>query len=186
MDGDLERKLRDLIDRQEIWSVMVRYSRGIDRLDREIVRSAYHDDATDDHQMFVGAADAFIDWAFDLHGGAQVNTHHILTNHSCEIVGDDAYAETYYTYLGQNKEPPHLMSMGRYIDHLQRRDGVWRIFRRVCVIESGFDLTETNMQNIQEASLSRTDPLPPATRDRGDVSYLRPPVSPWTGTAAKP
>jgi hypothetical protein len=32
----------------------MRYSRGIDRLDRDMLLSAYHPDAIDDHGMFVG------------------------------------------------------------------------------------------------------------------------------------
>ena len=65
MDQMLEKKLRELIDRQEIWSILLRYARGIDRLDRDLIRSCYHDDAVDDHHTFVAKPDEFIDWAFD-------------------------------------------------------------------------------------------------------------------------
>jgi hypothetical protein len=37
----------------------------MDRLDRELVRSAYHDDAIDDHAAFVGPVERFLDWAFN-------------------------------------------------------------------------------------------------------------------------
>jgi hypothetical protein len=43
MDAALEQKLREMIDRQEIWQVMMRYGRGLDRFDRELVRSCYWD-----------------------------------------------------------------------------------------------------------------------------------------------
>ncbi len=57
MDSQLEAKLQDLIDRQEIWAVIMRYARGIDRLDRGMVRSCYWDDAIDDHHGYVGGPD---------------------------------------------------------------------------------------------------------------------------------
>ena len=41
----------------------------MDRLDRELARSAYHDDAIDEHGGFVGPVDGFLDWAFAYHAG---------------------------------------------------------------------------------------------------------------------
>ena len=39
IDSDLENKLRELLDRDEIRAVMMRYARGLDRLDFELARS---------------------------------------------------------------------------------------------------------------------------------------------------
>lgn len=173
MDTELASKLRNLVDRDEIWAVMLRFARGIDRFDRELVRSAYHDDATDDHGVFVGSANDFIDWALELHNNSQSITHHLLTNHSCEVDGDEAHAETYYTFIGVNLKPPHLLSMGRYVDHLQRRQGVWRISSRVCVIEHNFDIADSAVFGLAAPPPGLAPPLP-ATRDRDDLSYQRP------------
>ncbi|GLR67103.1 hypothetical protein GCM10010909_17840 [Acidocella aquatica] len=175
MDATLERKLCELIDRQDIWSVLLRYGRGLDRLDRDLIRSCYHDNAVDDHHVFVGTSDAFIDWAFENSRAFNMVHHHGVNNHTCELDGDDAYAETYYTYIGANVQPPHLLSIGRYIDHFQRRDGVWKIANRVCVIEKTFDLTETTDRSAESGNL-RYGPLRPATRDRSDLSYQQPVV----------
>ncbi len=38
-----------------------RYSRGVDRLDRDEMRSAYWPDAIDEHGVFVGNAWEFVD-----------------------------------------------------------------------------------------------------------------------------
>ena len=173
MDADLERKLREMLDRQEIWSVMLQYARGIDRFDRALVRGCYHDDALDDHHSFVGSADAFIDWAFAFHGQFQTVHHHGLSNHFCEIEGDDAYSETYYTFIGANLAPPHLMSIGRYIDHLQRRNGGWKIASRVCTIEQNFDLSDNVGADVVADTSGLAPPLH-AGRDKNDLSYLRP------------
>jgi hypothetical protein len=142
METDTNQKIRELIDRDEIWSVILRYTRGIDRCDRDLVLSCYHDDAIDDHHTIIGRPAEFVDQTFQYHRKFQTMHHHIVTNHTCDLDGDDAHTETYYTFIGVNVEPPHLLSMGRYIDHLQRRNAL-------------------------------APPLA-STRDRNDVSYLRP------------
>ena len=47
--SDLERRLRSVLDRQEIHDALVRYCRGIDRCDERLVLSAFHADAMDNH-----------------------------------------------------------------------------------------------------------------------------------------
>jgi hypothetical protein len=173
MDAALEKKLQELIDRNDIWTVLLKYSRGLDRLDHDLIRSCYHDDAIDDHHVFVGAPDAFISWAFDYSVTCNTVHHHGLGNHYCVLDGDNAHSETYYTFIGGNLKPPHLLSIGRYIDHFQRRDGVWRIANRVCVIEKLFELSEQVGANYAG---SHDDPLRTASRDRNDLSYQRPVV----------
>lgn len=174
MTPEMDDKLRAIIDRDAIWQVLLRYARGLDRLDRELVRSCYWDDAIDDHHLFVGGPDAFIDWAFEDCRRLSNNQHHGLSNHYCELDGDDAYAETYFTFIGDNITSPHLLSMGRYIDHFQRREGEWKFANRVTVIEKGFDLDACGADAMIQAGDTRFGPLRPASRDRFDLSYLRP------------
>lgn len=105
---------------------MERYARGIDRQDRVLLRSAYYDGAVDDHVGFVGEVDDFIDWALAYHG-SQTRYQHYLLNHTADIDGDQAHAETYYLFVGTDREPAnHLtVSGGRYVDRLERaRRGV--------------------------------------------------------------
>ena len=169
----MDEKLREIIDRHEIWRVMQRYGRGLDRVDRELVRSCYFDDAIEDHGMFVGIPEDFIDWADQTTLGF-LCTHHGLMNHYCEIDGDDAHAETYYLFTGVAEKPPHLLSMGRYIDHFQRRNGEWRIANRVAVIEKNFDLYDGHPWGGDRIGRGPEAGEPSATRDRSDVSYQRP------------
>lgn len=176
MDQRLESKMRELIDRQEIWSLLLRYARGIDRMDRQLVRDCYWDDAIDDHHSFVGSPDAFIDWVFDARKDVAGVQHHGINNHYCEIDGDNAYSESYYTFIGANLTPPHLLSIGRYIDHFQRRDGIWKMANRVTVIEKTYELHETAIDAITIAGDTSYGPLLPATLDRSDLSYMHPVV----------
>jgi predicted NAD-dependent protein-ADP-ribosyltransferase YbiA (DUF1768 family) len=172
MDAILEKKLRELIDRQEIWQVLQRYGRGLDRIDSELTRSCYFDDVIEDHGFFVGKVDEFIDWANQTSRQFTVH-HHSLMNHVCDLQGDDAHCETYFLFIGAAEKPPHLMSMGRYVDHFQRRDGEWRIANRVTVIERNFSLFDSHLDPSVDSPYS-DEAARLASRDRNDVSYQRP------------
>src|SRR4029077_1779781 len=80
-DAALEAKVQELADRAEILECMHRYTRGMDRLDRELVRSAYHDDAIDIHLTIVAEVEEFLDWAFTYHRKQSCHQHYI-TNHT--------------------------------------------------------------------------------------------------------
>ncbi len=168
----MEAKLCDMLDRQAIWQVLQRYGRGLDRLDVELARSCYFDDATEDHGHFVGPPDAFIEWANAV-SRRFLSTQHAVMNHYCELAGDDAYAETYFQFTGVASQPPHLLSVGRYIDHFQRRDGEWRIANRVAIVEGSFDLPDSQLAAQFPPAYGPGESCP-ASRDREDVSYQRP------------
>ena len=124
LDARLERQLRELIDRQAIHDVILRYCRGVDRLDRALILSAYHPDAIDDHGIFVGGPEAFADHFSAFHATRQTATQHIVTNHTCELDGDTAHCETYWLFAAMNREgPPLSLGGGRYVDRMERRAG---------------------------------------------------------------
>jgi ketosteroid isomerase-like protein len=171
MDAKEEAKLRVMMDKYEIHQVMLRYGRGLDRLDNELLRSCYFDDAIEDHGHFVGKPDDFIAWA----DGTTLmfeSTAHAVLNHFCDLQGDNAYTETYYLFTGRAKEPPHLMSTGRYIDHFQKRNGEWRIANRVTIIDATYGLDNHAAAALPSPYVAGQNPQ---TRDRNDVSYHRPP-----------
>ncbi|MCJ7436647.1 MAG: nuclear transport factor 2 family protein, partial [Acidimicrobiia bacterium] len=60
--SSLPMTLQDLAAQQEIRDVLIRYTRGIDRMDADLVRSTYHPDAHDDHGAYQGGVDGFIEW----------------------------------------------------------------------------------------------------------------------------
>lgn len=175
MDADLEARLRDLLDRDAIFQVLLRYARGLDRLDNELVRACYWDDAIEDHGQFVGTPDGFI--AYADHVTLMFETaQHGLLNHVCDLQGDDAYCETYYQFTGVTPgDGPNLVSTGRYVDHFQRRGSTWRIANRVALVESQMDVPKAAMLAHLPPAYSAEAPCQ-ARRDRGDVSYDRPPV----------
>jgi hypothetical protein len=79
--AELERTVTELADRQAIRDVLMAYSRGIDRLDRKLLISLYHEDAIDDHGVFVGTREEFADWAIAMHTATHLSHQHcILTS----------------------------------------------------------------------------------------------------------
>lgn len=74
----------ELADREAIREVAYRYARGVDRLDAEIMRSAYWPEATDDHGRFSGNGWEFVDRVMATHGRWRA-TMHCNMNHSIEF-----------------------------------------------------------------------------------------------------
>lgn len=177
--------LRDLLDRRAIWECLLRYARGVDRFDAELIRSAFHDDALDDHGKFVGDAAEFVEWAVGQHTHAHLGHLHNLFNHTCELDGDVAHTETYFMFAGMNREGrPLVLNGGRYLDRFERRDGEWRIAYRTLMRDWGM-LTERPDPDDISSYTSNRDHLPaevkaflnqsaPSRRDRADLSYVRP------------
>jgi hypothetical protein len=181
---ELERTVAELADRQAINDCLMTYSRGIDRLDRELLISVYHEDAIDDHGVFVGNREEFADWAIAMHTATHLSHQHCIFNFTCDLHGNVAHTETYYMFVGMNQTgTPMAMSGGRYIDRLEKRDGRWAIAARVCVrdwaplekIPEVMDQAAmTVVKGLDERTkqLMRTGSQP--RRDRTDVSYQRP------------
>ena len=148
-DVELRERVARLEARAAILDCIQRYAREVDRRDRLLLRSAYHDDAVDDHVGFVGPVADFIDWAFAYHS-TQTRYQHYLLNHTAEVNGDEAHAETYYLFVGTDREPANHMTLsgGRYVDRVERRDGRWAIVDRVCVVEWNAESTNLITQEV--------------------------------------
>jgi len=156
--------VRYLKDRADILDCMNRYTRGADRLDRELLLSAYHPHATDDRGAFTGGPEARVDWLLAYLRTLRHTSHHI-SNFTIEIDGDVAHCESYVitTSLPEGEETVTLGG-ARYIDRFERFEGRWAIAHREAVM----DFTVT----------TPTSGLPPkvlhGTRDPSDRSYARP------------
>ncbi len=169
--NDLEEKLQALLDKQDILECLTRFSRGMDRFDRDVFLSAFHSDATIAAGPFVGSAAECYDWAMPMHEAGQVSTHHNLLNVTYDIDGDTAHTETYYLFVGRNRDETNWAAGGRYIDRLERRDGRWGILLRTNVIEwSGMVPT----MELPFAGLVGVDLNGSAVRSSADISYRRP------------
>jgi hypothetical protein len=184
--GDvLARKVEELWDRQAIHDCIARYCRGVDRFDRELILSAFHPDALDEHGKFVGNPEEFVDWALGQHGAAHLSHQHLILNHCCDLDGATAHTETYFMFIAMNKTgKPVTMGGGRYVDRLEKRDGHWAIAARVCLRDwsmmdqqpdmndlSSFTSTRALLSEVERAFMNDGRA---ARRDRTDPSYDRP------------
>ena len=166
-----EAALQRLLDRQSIIDCLLRYTRGVDRGDWDLMSSAYHEDALDDHGYFVGRGVELAKWSAEfrrLNPSVRV-VRHTLTNHTFEFDGPDtAHVETYYaadTVL-DGDTPVLRTSLGRYVDRFERRGGDWRIAARVCTVEASGECGYLAPDAKAGFEAGR--------RDKSDVSYQRP------------
>lgn len=168
MPGD---RVAALIDRQDILDCLTRMSRGSDRFDRDLFLSAFHADAVIAAGPFVGNPGDLYEWSRGLQEMAHTTTAHVLLNHSCEIEGDVAHAETYYLYTAANRDDTNILAGGRYIDRLERRDGVWKLALRNNMIEwsSVVPALANPLAASPDILLNGTP-----SRSREDPSYSRP------------
>jgi hypothetical protein len=167
-------RLEALLERQEILDCLTRFSRGMDRFDRDLFLSAFHDDAVIAAGSFVGSPAALYEWAQPMHATGQVATFHNLLNNTTDIDGDMAHSETYYLFVARNADDSNWLAEGRYIDRLEKRAGEWRIALRTNVIEwSGVAAT----MPIPFADVPGIHGNGAPSRSREDPSYTRPLVN---------
>ena len=130
--------LEALLAEREIRQCLARYCRGIDRMDRRLLESVYWPDAVDDHDVWSGPPDAFIEWVLAslIHFDQSV---HMLGQSLIEFVSPtEAQVETYlFNYLRPRDENRvrEVLLGGRYLDVFTRRDGEWRIQHRRLVTD---------------------------------------------------
>ena len=131
----LERRVQELLDKEEIRQMMYSYARGTDRCDADLIRAAYHEDAWDDHGSFRGNREAVVDAIAPNSSGALDSMHHI-GNILIELDGDAANVESYFMACQVREKDGRTytrLRAGRYVDRFERRDGRWRIARRRVV-----------------------------------------------------
>lgn len=138
--------LQRLADERELNALLIRYCRGVDRCDEELIRSCYHPDAMDDHGAFKGSGWDFAAYITKAHKGRPLKQH-ALSNVSLEIRGDIAWGESYSEMRTTTASGELVYGFGRYIDRFERRGGEWRIADRRVTVEgvasaSGFDASD--------------------------------------------
>ena len=138
MDAALEEKLKALIAKDEIRDALMRYARGVDRGEPDLISSAFWPDAVDDHGgvTLVGteAGPRFTGSRKLSASGAA--GQHFMGNITIELEGDKAYTESYFvSYLVVDRDGAEYTRFrgARYIDRFERRNGTWKIAYRVVV-----------------------------------------------------
>jgi hypothetical protein len=193
MSQALPPELQEVVDRQKIYDVLTRYCRALDRCDVELMKSVYWEDGFDDHGVFAGNAQAFAEFIIrEIQEWFEVTMHAIMNVHM-ELDGDKAYTEAYLfayhrvkadrrkiedvfgaTYLRQfvgegEPAPQDFFFGGRYVDRLEKRNGIWRIAKRTVVMDWNRSEPTRSLWDEGMFSVLKTH----GTRDRTDPVYQR-------------
>lgn len=168
-------KIEEVSARLEIHDALLRYCRGLDRLDMSLVRGAFHPDAYIHfpESLHVGSADGFFDFlAAEM--PRFVKTMHFLGNSLVEFDGPHmAYVETYLNADHQGSERHHWTNQNvklwaRYLDRFEERDGVWLIAERQLMVDWMYRYpTEHFFDDHPDASIDSRDGTDPTARPVG-------------------
>jgi hypothetical protein len=167
----LRRDVQYLMDRQAILDCIASHARGHDRHDPDLITAAYHIDGWDEHGKAINPGPAYAEWINPVHAAGSRNHLHNVTTHTCEIDGDVAHAESYVLVglLNHDGKTARFIN-GRYVDRLEKRDGVWRIAVRRSTVELMITADAAALKSpiFTDQGYSR------GTRDKRDLSYVRP------------
>ena len=142
-------------DRVAIAEALRRYVRGVDRKDWLLVRTAFHEDAFDDHGPYKGGVDGFIAMVQERHANIAQSIHMVTDSFIEFSTPADALVESgflvYQMFADLSSGRPvgnsgaasdqamlpftHQDVIGRYIDHFALKNSQWRIQYRVVVVE---------------------------------------------------
>ena len=185
MAPNLEAKVQELWDREQIRQCLLRYCRGSTALIatsscRRSIPIAWTNMASSSairKSSPTGRSASTV--------AAHQSHQHCLLNQTVEFDGDTAHAETYFMFdLHEPKGKPLTLGGGRYVDRLEKRNGEWRIAARVTLRDwammdeiadmsdlTSFTSTRALLSEIEKAFMNAG--RGPA-RDRSDPSYDRP------------
>lgn len=164
--------LEELSARAHIHDVLLRYCRGLDRLDMDMVRGAFHHDAYIHfpESLHVGSVHGFFDFLADEMPRFE-RTMHFLGNSLIDFDGPHtAYVETYLHADHQGSDRHHWKNetvklWGRYVDRFEERDGVWLIAERRLLVEWMYKYPAQGwFDDHPDASVSRRDGTDPSLR----------------------
>ena len=134
----LDLALQELVDRAGIRDLMMRYARGLDRDDLDLVASTFTSDA---YANYPGREGRGLD---NIIGGLRASSSrsdrrtHFMGDQEIQIHGDTADVETYaIDYILYTVEGIQYQSTGglRYQDRMVRRNGGWQVEYRVLHVD---------------------------------------------------
>lgn len=142
-------------------------SRGTDRIDGDILRSAFHDDAVVHFgHIYEGPVAGWIESSL-VHQATQSQRQHLVGNIIVRVDGDKATAESYG--IDRHKTPMNgqvldLVMATRTLDKFERRDGKWGIVERTKMMDWARAISA-------DESLYEHSPLVRGADDNSDLSY---------------
>lgn len=130
----------EVVARESLRHLVAAYGHAIDRRDWALLRTLYHDDATDDHTpYYCGPVDGYIAWLPGMMANWRATMHTAMST-LFVIDGDHAQGEiaarAWHLTLDGSRQ---FVAWGRYADHYDRREGIWRFARRSFILDHAED-----------------------------------------------
>lgn len=168
-------RLENMMSKMEIQEVLMRYGRGVDRADEDLLKSCYHPNAIEEHgSAYAGPAFAYIEGAVGRIRKMGTMAHYICNIH-IDLDGELAYAEAYvltFARFDRDGESFDTLTGGRIVDRFERRSGEWKIAHRKMTFDWNRD-----MPSNEGWCLGMFDPADPkmtfGSKDKDDLSYQR-------------
>ncbi|GLI54557.1 hypothetical protein PM10SUCC1_00720 [Propionigenium maris DSM 9537] len=141
---NLEERMMEVIDKQDITEVIYKYARSLDRMDADLMKSTYWPEGTEEHQDPL-----FPVFKYDDNGHKFVPiamkgfeslkyTQHRISNPLIEVDGDRATAEAYvwaYHVHEEDGVDKEGILGGRHLFRFEKRDGEWKIMHRSTIFD---------------------------------------------------
>lgn len=127
-------KLRWLVDRAEIEDVLHAYTRGFDRQDEDCLKACFWPEATYRLATIDGPASDVIGRGLAMARKLQGSAHH-MTNILITLNGDAAISDASWFAHHAPRDGDDVFMHGRYVDRFEKRDGAWRILRRIAMLD---------------------------------------------------
>jgi len=128
----MDDRLEALLAKQEIYELSCRYMRGLDRLDRDLLLSVFHEDGWCEYGFSNCPPREFIDYAINALREHEANQH-MIGNVLIDVEGDEAFGEVYFNAYHKVKADAgfeDIIIAGRYLDRYEKRDGRWKMAYR--------------------------------------------------------
>ena len=128
-------ELAEVVARMEIHQALMRFCRGVDRGDADLICSAYFPEARDQHGAFEGTAAELAAMLIPDMDASNMVGQHMITNILYEFDDEHhARVESYYFVL-HPEQSGIIWTGGRYLDEFECRDGEWKIAARKVLID---------------------------------------------------
>ncbi len=134
----MNERVQMMLDHFEIRELIEGYVHACDRGDLAGVKDCYWEDSYDHHGPLAGPGWQFATDCVQSLSEYWRNCTHLLGQSRIRVEGDGAGVETFYfASLSRDQDGEAMLDLtvGRYIDRMERRDGIWRIKDRRCTQE---------------------------------------------------
>jgi hypothetical protein len=137
--------VEQLLAKMALHELNTGYCRAVDRVDEAAFVALFHPDAIVDSGVLRGSpaefAPRFANW---IRTRGRV-TSHAVSNEWYVVDGDRAVGETYVVAVARLISDPgekDTLTVGRYFDRFERRDGVWKFSERRFVMDHTLTLAD--------------------------------------------